>query len=313
MCISSKRKRSSRQHYRLLIFARSAIHLCLFVFFVFATSIFAEKDNSALAALAWRVQGRWQVDGKGAPISAGDAIQPGSLLQPGGSSLNHSITIFLSDGRNILYECFTAEECARGFRVPSLYRNPAPAAVDMLARIHAGLVRENNSPSIESEPLLPREEVLAVLGPGNRVSVGGLVADLSNGRYTYDVRPVDSGYPAQFHIAVEKKGPAIVFSLPGSGIYDLTIADDLNTQRIDLFVAAVKPENASLRKSFLEANALLKTWNREGFGWPIHDFQRAYLESLMQDSKQRTNGSPTVATGNLASNAGTTGERIAMV
>jgi hypothetical protein len=311
MYISSKRKRTSQHRCRVLISSRSAIFSCLFVFLIFATTLFAEKDSGALAGLAWRVRGTWRVDGKGAPISTGDAIQPGSLLHPGGGTLNHSIIVFLADGQRIFYECFTPKDCARGFRVPSLYHIPDPVAVDMLARIHATLVLENKSSSIRPEPRLPREEVLAVLGPDNSVSVGGLAADLPNGRYTYDLRLLNGAHPTQFHIAIEKTGPAIIFPLLGPGIYDLTIADDLNTQRIDLFVAAIKPAQAAkFKSSFHQAGALMEQWNDSGFDWPIHNFQRAYLESFMQDALQRTNDGRTLAAGHVASNTGTTREFI---
>jgi hypothetical protein len=251
------------------------------------------------------------VDGKGAPICTGDALQPGSLLQPGGVTLSHSIIVFLADGRRIFYECFTPKDCARGFRVPSLYRIPDPVAVDMLARIHATLVLEKTSSSSRAEARLPRDEAVAVLDPDDRVSVGGLVADLPNGRYTYDLRTLDGAHPIQFHIPIEKTGPAIIVPLLGPGIYDLTIADELNTQRIDLFVAAIKPAQAAkFESSFHQAGALMEQWNESGFDWPIHDFQRAYLESLMQDALQLTNYGRTVAAPHVASNTGTTRELI---
>jgi hypothetical protein len=311
MYISSRRERSSQHRCRVLISSCSAIFLCLFGFFIFATTLFAETDSGAIAGLAWLVRGTWRVDGKGAPICTGDAIQPGSLLQPGGVTPSHSIIVFLADGRRIFYECVTPKDCARGFRVPSLYRIPDPVAVDMLARIHATLALENKSSGIRPEPGLPREEVVAVLGPDNRVSVGGLAAELPNGRYTYDLRRLNGAHPTQFHIAIKKTGPAIIFPLPGPGIYDLTIADDLNAQRIDLFVAAIKPARAAeFKNSFHQAAALMEQWNDSGFDWPIHDFQRAYLESLMQDALQRTNDGQPVAARHVPSNPGTTREFI---
>jgi hypothetical protein len=309
MYIRSKRKRSSQHRCRVASSSRIAIFLCLFVFFMFVTTVFAEKDSGAVAGLAWLVRGTWRVDGKGAPIHAGDAVQPGSLLQPGGVAPGHSIIVYLADGRRIFYECSTPKDCVRGFRVPSLYRVPDPAAVDMLARIHATLVLENKSSSSRAEPRLPRDEVVAALGPDNRVSVGGLVADLSNGRYTYDLRSLDGAHPTQFHIAMEKTGPAILVPLLGPGIYDVTIADDLGTQRIDLFVAAINPAKAAkLESSFHQAGALMEQWNRSGFDWPIHDFQRAYLKSLMQDALQRTNDGRTVTPRQIASNTRPTRE-----
>ena len=309
--IRSKHGRFSPHSRRIPISSCSGVFLCVFVFLSFATTLCAEKGSGDLAGLAWLVQGTWQVDGKGMPIRTGDAIEPGSLLQPGGVTQNHSIIIFLADGRRIFYECFTPKDCARGFRVPWLYRVPDPVAVDMLVRVHATLVLENSSANIQPETGLPREEVVAVLGPDNRVSVGGLVAELSNGRYTYDLRLLNGAHPTQSNSAMEKTGPTILFPLPGPGIYNLTIADDLNTRRIDLFIAAIRSAEAKkLESSFDQAGALMKQWNESGFDWPVHDFQRAYLESLMGDSPQPANADRTGAEGHAASDMGTTRELI---
>lgn len=217
---------------------------------------------------------------------AGDAVQPGSLLQPAEGSSHNSITVLLPDGQRILYECFTVKDCARGFRVPALYRTPDPFAVEMLARIRAALIR-----GYSQQSRLPRDEAVAVLGPGNRVQVGGLAADLANGRYTYDLQPLNPEYSSQFHLALEKKSRSITLALPASGLYLVKITDDLNTPRIDLLVAAVEPAQApDLEKSFREAQTLLKDWNGNYDGWPIHAFQRAYLESLMLRPKPRAQG-----------------------
>ncbi|HEY5255083.1 MAG TPA: chitobiase/beta-hexosaminidase C-terminal domain-containing protein [Acidobacteriaceae bacterium] len=273
-----------------------------------ATLLIAEKTAPASQGIAWRVTGSWRLDGKGAPIVAGDAIPPGSLLQPDAGAADHSITIFLADGRGILYECFTPENCARGFRVPSLFRVPDPAAVDMLARIHETVFRGNASSSLQSDSDLPRGEVLTVIGPGNRVRVAGLAAALSNGRYTYDLRPLNPAYPTQSNVAVEKTAPAIPLTLPAPGLYDLKITDDLKTPRIDLLVAAVTPAQAEkFTKSYHQVQALMAQWNEAGFGWPIHDFQRAYLESLLHDSQPPTNAitSKAAATGNFVNESAT--------
>jgi hypothetical protein len=311
MYISSKRKRTSEHRCRVLVSSRSPIFLCLVVFFIFAATLFAEKHSRAIAGLAWLVQGTWRINGKGAPISTGNAIQPGSLLQPGTPAPSPSIIVYLADGRRIFYECSTPEDCARGFRVPSLYRNPEPFAVDMLSRIHSTLLLENKSSSVRLEPRLPREELLGVLDADDRVTVGGLVADLPNGGYTYDLQPLNGASPTRSHIAIEKAGPAIVFSLPGPGMYELTISDDLNMPRIDLFVAAILPSQAAeFKRSFDRARALMEHWDESGFDWPIHDFQRAYLESLMQDAPSRTNNGLTVARRSVTANTGTTHEFI---
>jgi hypothetical protein len=96
------------------------------------------------------------------------------------------------------------------------------------------------------------------------------------------LRPLDRAYPRQSHLPLEKSGPSIAIPLPSTGLYGLTIVDDLNIPRIDLFIAAVQPAQAAkLIKSFRDAGALMKDWNEDYEGWPIHEFRRAYLESLV--------------------------------
>jgi hypothetical protein len=69
--------------------------------------------------------------------------------------------------------------------------------------------------------------------------------------------------------------------LPSSGVYDVTIFDHLGRPRIDLFVAAVDPaREVAFKESFAQAHALLADWNEDYQGWPVHEFQRAYLKSL---------------------------------
>jgi Fn3 associated len=272
-----------------------SVLLCLSSLLLPAPSLRAQEAKESSAGLAWNVQGIWQAEGKGAPILTGDPVQPGSLLQPSNETANHSIIILLPDGQRILYECFTAEDCARGFRVPALFRAPEPFAVEMLARIHIVLVRGNHAFSVGILPVprRPRDEVVAELDPDNRVQVAGLAVKLPNGRYTYDLQPLDPAHPRQPHLVLEKTAPSIALALPSAGLYVVTIADDQNTPRIDLFVAAARPaQAASLEKSLHDANVLLKQWNGDYYGWPVHDFQWAYLQSLMLGAKPLTTGLP---------------------
>jgi hypothetical protein len=280
--------------------------LCLLLSILPATAVRAQRPKEAPLGVAWQVRGRWQIEGKDAPVLSGDAIPAGSLLQPTGEPANHSILIFLPDGQRILYECFLAGDCERGFRVPSLYREPDPFAVDMLARIRAVLSRRiRDQESGQSQgPRLPREEILGVLGAGNRLEIAGLVAKLPNGRYTYDLRPLDPASPGQSHVLLEKNRPTITVPLPSPGLYDLTISDQLKTQRIDVFIAAVRPEQSgNVMKSYRDATSLIRDWNSSYQGWPIHDFQRAYLESLVLGIKPSQTGmqaQPTTRTGRPA-------------
>jgi Chitobiase/beta-hexosaminidase C-terminal domain len=229
-----------------------------------------------------------------APATPGALLLPGPL-DPGKDAGSHSIRVYLPDGQHVFYECYTAPDCARGFRVPPLYRRPDPFAVDMLTRIRAVMARDAQAPAApESKPQrrLPQDEVVVELGPGNQVQVAGLAASLSNGAYTYDLRPIDSAIPGEVHRPLDKTAPSISLTLPGAGLYDLRITDNRNVPRIDLFVAAIKAaDSPRIAKPFERASRLLGDWNIDYQGWPIHEFQLAYLESLVMNVRPRA-GAP---------------------
>lgn len=260
--------------------------VCLCLVALCASSPGLEKPSPGVA---WQVRGTWQVDGGATPIRVGDAIQPASLLQPTNTADDHSITIFLPDGQHFLYECFTVADCARSFRVPSLIGKPDGFAVEMLSRIRTSLAARNSDFSNRDRNSLgaqaARDEAVAVLDARNRVQIAGRLAALPQGRYIYDLRPLNPAYPSQFHLAFEKSARSIDLELPAPGLYDITISDAASTPRIDVFLAAITPEQSPAFQSFHIANATMKQWNEDYAGWPIDDFLRAYLESLMQSAK----------------------------
>lgn len=245
----------------------------------------AQTHRSAAAkpGLAWGVRGTWYAEGDRGPILTGDPIQPGALLEPGEGELSHSITVLLPDGQQILYECFTATDCARGFRVPALIRAPEPFAAEMLARIRAALVQQRGQTAAmpAKETHIARDEAAAAPGPGNRIEIGGLAAALSDGEYSGDLRSFDARYPEQSGIALEKSGRSITLTAPGLGLFLLTISDSMKRPRIEFMVAVAPAQGSSVIKNFQQAHALLTGWREDFFGWPTHDFQRAYLRSLM--------------------------------
>jgi hypothetical protein len=245
----------------------------------------AQHFEQTSFGIAWRVIGPWHVDGGNASISEGDALVPGSLLQPGEGAHDHSITVLLPDGQRILYECFTPQDCVRGFRVPSLYRKPLPIAVDLLGRVNAVSQRKERDLEAgkqQGESSVSHDEAVALIGPGNKIQIAGLAAALSKGTYSYVVEPVSHSSEKQQPRDFEKGAGSITLIVPSEGLFNILISDHLHTPRIELLVAAVRqPRAARLVKSFQDVKALLKDWNEDYQGWPIHDFQRYYLRSLM--------------------------------
>jgi hypothetical protein len=260
--------------------------VCTLLFAMAVGSLQAKKAN---AGLAWQVQGTWQMGGKGTPIRAGEAIAPASLLQPGDTAGDHSIIILLPDGQRFLYECFTVADCARGFRVPSLIHKPDAFAIDMLARIGTVLSAKHatgpDGQRTGHASQISRQQAVEVLNAANRVHVAGLIGGLPRGRYTYDLRPLDPTYSPQFHLVLEKMAPSVELPLPALGLYDIIITDALGAPRVDLLLAAIRPAQSVHFQSFNRARDLMEKWNDDYAGWPIDDFLRAYLESLMHSAK----------------------------
>ena len=231
--------------------------------------------------IAWRVLGNWKVEG-GATLLAGDPIQPGSLLRPVSGSKDHSITLLLPDGQRVFYECFLAADCAHSFRVPSLYRKPDPLAIDLVARASAVLAPQGRSTSEYHESRLARDEQLAPLSPGNFLELKGLAASLPNVPFTYDLRPLDPNTHPEVAQKLTRNSGAIQLTVPSPGLYDVTISDAQSRPRMQVLVAALAPaEAARWSKPFNDAKAMLKQWNEENQGWPIHDIQRAYLQAVV--------------------------------
>ncbi len=277
--------------FRFLHWAPSISRKFLACTLLFAAGPGSLQAKAVTAGLAWQVRGTWQLAGAGKPLRAGDAVPPASLLQPDDTAGGHSITVLLPDGQRVLYECFTVADCARGFRVPSLIRKPDAFAVDMLARIGAILSHKPDAapsgPRTGHAPQTSRQEAVATLTAANRVRVAGLIGELPPGNYTYDLRPLDHAEPPQFQLALHKTGPSVDLALPAAGLYEITITDALHVPRVDLLLAAIHPAQSARFGSFRHARATMEDWNDDYAGWPIDDFLRAYLESLMQSAQPR--------------------------
>lgn len=232
--------------------------------------------------IAWDVRGLWHDGASSHPIRTGDALAAGDLLQPDPSASDHSLTVLLPDGQRVLYECFTAQDCARGFRVPSLYLKPDTFAADMLARIRAVLTQSKSDLSGKSDSDLPEDEVVAVLTPGGQVNIAGLAASLQHDRYTCRVHSLTRPAARQPAQTVEKTSRSLTLKLPGPGLYEVAVSDSLQRPRIHILLAAITPSQAvAIQKPFDQAHALFMDWNEDYQGWPVHRFQRAFLRSLM--------------------------------
>jgi hypothetical protein len=261
------------------------------VTFCAASLVHSQATADHASGIAWKVRGTWRIEGTREPLLTGDPIHAGGLLQPTAEDATHSITILLPDGQSILYECFTARDCARGFRVPALFRQPDPFSAEMLARIRAVLRRQQGPEEANPAPQshLAKDEAVAVLGSANRIEIGGIASNLPNGAYVGDLVSVGSRYPSQSGMPLQKSGRTIALAVPGPGLFLLTISDSMKWPRIQLMIGVVAASDTAVAKGFDREHALLAKWIDDLFGWPVHDFQRAYLEALMLSIKPLPN------------------------
>ena len=268
------------------VFMKLALSQLLAIQLLAPADLLSQQPRQKVAfGVAWRVIGAWRVEGAKEEISEGDALQPGSLLRPAEGARDHSITILLPDGQRILYECFASRDCARGFRVPSLFRKPVSTAIDLLARVNAVSQQKQNSHTVPEQPddsAVPRDEAVSLIGSDNDVEVAGLASALSDGTYSYITRSLTRSSDKPARGFFEKRGRAIKFPIPSEGLFDVSIYDRANSPRMDLLLAAVhQPRGARTVRSFEDVEALLKDWNEDYQGWPIHEFRRSYLRSII--------------------------------
>ena len=250
---------------------------------IFVAVAGAQSMPKSPSGIAWQVKGLWRLDGGANPIQTGDTIKPGSLLWPIEGSPEHSVTVLLPDGQRILYECFLAADCSRGFRVPPLYRKPDPQAAGVLWRIHAVLATPSREPEValRNGGPLPRDEAVTVLDAQSEAKSPAWCRlspmDITRIRCAVSAILIRRAFAKHSR----KRGVRDLSDIPSPGLYDVIVTDSLNTPRVDLLIAAVKqPKAANLQASFRDAKVLLKDWNDDFQGWPIHDFQRAYLEAF---------------------------------
>jgi hypothetical protein len=244
--------------------------------------------------IAWKVQGNWRLatpgsdSSQGRTLQAGSPVPPGVLLVAAAPEAQHSITIFLPDGQRILYECFTQEDCIRGFRVPALTEQPSEFAQHLLDQVSNQILRNaKQRPRAATEGAARTtpaklDEALATIDPKGKVTVGGLLSALPDGAYTYSLTPLKDRESAQVHLTLQKTASTCLFTVPGPGLYEIALTDADSTPRINLFLAAIQPSQQAAFSSYPKAKKLLTEWDAEYYGWPLHDFLRAYLHALME-------------------------------
>ena len=254
---------------------------------------FGSEGLRAPTGLAWNVSGTWQDVKSGKQIVTGSLVLPGSLVAPIKVEEAHSLTVLLPDGQRVLNECFTAQDCSRGFRIPPLTSRPPGFSSEMLDRMRRVIAqRQNNGKSDSSRHNFTTRarqgETVAVLaaqtgrsGPAMyEANNDGAVDALPGGSYTYDLRLLGGSWYARSQQPLQKKNHGYLLFLPAAGLYQVSIFDGSNIERVELLVAAVQPEDAYIIGDFAKAQKVLGEWDETYSGWPIHALLRAYLQSF---------------------------------
>ena len=86
---------------------------------------------------------------------------------------------------------------------------------------------------------------------------------------------------------LRRKAPSIHLALPAPGLYDITITDAPGTRRASISLSPPSVQHSLQNSKILppRPREVMEEWNEDYAGWPIHDFLRAYLQSLMQSGQ----------------------------
>jgi hypothetical protein len=101
-----------------------------------------------------------------------------------------------------------------------------------------------------------------------------------NGRYTCEIRKFAGSGISVHRELWNKSSASATFAIPSPGLYEIVVSDDREIPRVDLLLAALAPDQHDVADNFQLAKKTLNAWDNQDYGWPVHDFLRAYLQSL---------------------------------
>jgi hypothetical protein len=260
--------------------------------------------------MVWRRQGEWHLNGSGTAVRLGEAMPPGGLLTASRSASPHSLIVLLPDGQLMLCECYRAQTCAQGFRIPAIATPPAPAVGEMFAAVRNVLLLEPATAESAFSALSGRDamahfsEITAALTPRGEISLAPALRDLPSGTYSYTIRPaLANGEPEGSRGArpaarlLDWNAPQGVASVPVAGIeaYRIQVRDWARVLRLDIVALAAPPGSVAAESARLHAaRQTVLQWSRANIGWPAHDFLRVYLaaraSALQAESRQSSAG-----------------------
>ena len=281
---------------------RSRDLLCVLVsvmlfsgFLAYGTAHGGAAADEALSGMVWERHGDWHLNGSSAVLRLGEAIPPGGLLTAGAESQSHSMTVLLPDGQRMLCECYEAESCSQGFRVPAITPPPQPAVWEMFVAVRNVLLlraatAETPFPTQAGrESMAVNSEMVAAVSPQGEISIAPALRALPSGQYALRVSPdgqsTAPSAPAVRSLDWSAAQKVAQVRVGGPGLYRIRVSDQAYVQRFDLEVLATSPASLEAETAGLKmARETTLKWTHEG--WPLHDFLRVYLESRLSALSQ---------------------------
>ncbi len=237
--------------------------------------------------MVWERHGDWHLNGSPAMLRLGEAIPPGGLLTAGAGGGAHSIVILLPDGQRMLCECYDAQSCSQGFRVPAITPRPDPAVWNMFVAVRNVLLLRSATAEVAfplatgRAAMAANAEIVAALSPQGEISIAPALRVLPSGEYSLIVTM--NGQPSSptvqpLNWTAGQKLAQVRVGVPG--LYGIRVADQSNVPRIEVEVLATVPDSVATESARLkQLRETIMQWNHIHGGWDLHAFLRAYLES----------------------------------
>jgi hypothetical protein len=241
--------------------------------------------DSGFSGMVWERHGDWHLNGSSAMLRLGEAIPPGGLVTAGAGTEAHSIGILLPDGQRMLCECYDAQSCSQGFRVPAITPRPDPVVWSMFVAVRNVLLLRFATVEVAypmasgREAMAANVEMVAAVTPQGEISIAPALRVLPSGQYSLTVP--NSGQPAAVQTLNWTAGQKLAQVRVGApGLYRIRVSDQTNVPRIEVEVLATAPDSLATETARLkQLRETIMQWNHIHGGWDLHTFLRVYLES----------------------------------
>jgi hypothetical protein len=241
--------------------------------------------DSGFSGMVWERHGDWHLNGSSAMLRLGEAIPPGGLLTAGAGTGAHSIVVLLPDGQRMLCECYDAQSCSQGFRVPAITPQPDPVVWSMFVAVRNVLLLRSATAEVAYPMAAGRAamaanvEMVAAVTPHGEISIAPALRVLPSGQYALII--TNSGQPAALPTLNWTAGQKLAQVRVGApGLYRIRVSDQTNVPRIEVEVLATPPDSLAAETVRLkQLRETIMQWNHAHGGWDLHTFLRVYLES----------------------------------